>query len=67
MDYRGLNCICGENMYPLPLMRDMLNYLAKERIFTKLYLREAYYQVRIKEGNEWKWHLIAPWAATSFG
>lgn len=62
--YRDLNCICVENMYPFPLMRDMLSYLAKERIFTKLDLREAYYQVRIREENEWK---TAPCVANSFG
>lgn len=43
MDYKGVNCICVENMYPLPLMRKMLNYLVKGRIFTKLDLREVYY------------------------
>lgn len=54
IDYRGLNGICMENMYPLPLMKDTLGHLAKGRIFTKLDLREAYYQVRIKEGDERK-------------
>lgn len=39
IDYRGLNCICVENMYSLLLMRDMLGYLAKGKIFTKLDLR----------------------------
>lgn len=37
-----------------PLMKDMLAHLAKGRIFTKLDLWEAYYWVRIKEGDEWK-------------
>lgn len=62
--YRDLNCICVENMYPFLLMRDMLSYLAKERIFTKLDLREAYYRVRIREGDKW---IMVPWVATSFG
>lgn len=39
MDYRGINAICIENMYPLPLMKDMVGYLSKENIFTKLDLR----------------------------
>lgn len=43
MDYRGINAICMEDMYPIPLMKDMLNYLSKGKIFTKLDLREAYY------------------------
>lgn len=41
----GFNAICVENMYFLPLMKDMLGHLAKENIFTKLDLREAYYRV----------------------
>lgn len=35
-------------------MKDMLPHLAKGRIFMKLDLREAYYMMRIKEGDEWK-------------
>lgn len=54
VDYRNLNAICVENVYPLPLMKDMLTHLGKGKIFTKLDLREAYYRVRIKEGDEWK-------------
>lgn len=42
------------NMYPLPLMEDMLGHLSKGKVFTKLDLRQVYYHVRIKEGNEWK-------------
>lgn len=66
VDYKGLNCICIENMYPLPLMKDMLGYLAKGRIFTKLNLREAYYRVRIKEGNEWKTAFNSPLDSLGF-
>lgn len=33
-DYRGLNGICIENMYSLPLMKNMLAYQAKGKIFT---------------------------------
>lgn len=43
MDYCRLNAICTENFYSLPLLKDMLVYLAKGRIFTKLDLRETYY------------------------
>lgn len=52
MDYRGLNGVCVKNVYPLPLMKDMLDYLAKGKKITKLDLREVYYQVRIKECDE---------------
>lgn len=35
VDFRGINGVCVENMYPLPLMKDMLALLAKGKIFTK--------------------------------
>lgn len=41
--HRELNTMCVENVYPLPLMKDMLAHLAKEKTFTKLELQEAYY------------------------
>lgn len=47
-------CVCVKNVYPLPLMKDMLAHLAKGKIFTKLELREAYYRVKTREGDEWK-------------
>lgn len=37
-----------------PLMKDMLSHLARGKVFTKLDLREVYYGVQIKEGDEWK-------------
>lgn len=54
IDYRGLNAVCIENVYPLPLMKDMLVYGAKGKIITKIDLQEAYYWVSNKEGDEWK-------------
>lgn len=35
-------------------MKDMLAHLAKGKVFIKLDLWEAYYQVQIKGGDEWK-------------
>lgn len=35
VDYRGLNSVCAENMYLLPLTKDMLDHLSKGRIFSK--------------------------------
>lgn len=54
IDYCRLNVICMENVYPLPVMKDMLGHLAKGKLFTKLDLREAYYRVWINKGDEWK-------------
>lgn len=46
VDYRGLNAVCMENEYPLPLMKDMLAHLCKGKIFSKLDLREAYSELK---------------------
>jgi hypothetical protein len=32
----------------------MLDWLLKAKVFSKLDLRDAYYRLRIKEGDEWK-------------
>ncbi|SLM34844.1 gag polymerase env [Lasallia pustulata] len=49
-----LNDITIENRYPLPLISDMLDRLQGAKKFTKLDCKDAYNQVRIKGGNEWK-------------
>ena len=52
VDYRGLNKITKKDRYPLPLIPNLLDRLA--RSFTKLDLRGAYNLVRIADGVEWK-------------
>ena len=54
VDYRGLNKVIVKNRYPLPLISETLNRLSGAKIFTKLDLKDTYYRVRIKEGDEWK-------------
>ena len=54
VDFRGLNKVTVKNRYPLPLIPKMLDRLHKVKIFTKIDLRNAYHQVRVKEGDEWK-------------
>lgn len=34
VDFRGINAVCIENMYLLPLMKDLLAHLSKGKIFT---------------------------------
>src|SRR5437762_8606199 len=54
VDYRGLNSVTIKNRYPLPLVGEIMDRLSKAKVFTKLDLRNAYYRIRIREGDEWK-------------
>ena len=54
VDFRGLNKVTVKYRYLLPLIPEMLDRLHKAKIFTKIDLRNAYHQVRVKEGDEWK-------------
>jgi hypothetical protein len=54
VNYRGLNKVTIKNRYLLPLISELLNRLGHVKVFSKLNLRNAYYRLRIKEGDEWK-------------
>ncbi len=54
VDYRGLNNLTIKNRYPLPLVGELLDQLGRARRFTQLDLTNAYYRMRIKDGDEWK-------------
>jgi hypothetical protein len=54
VDYRSLNLLTIKNRAPLPLINESMDRLKGASIFTKLDLRNAYGQVRIKEGDEFK-------------
>jgi hypothetical protein len=43
-----------KNVYPLPLVSDLLNKLKGANIFTKLDIQWGYHNIRIKEGDKWK-------------
>ena len=49
MDYKALNKITVENLYPLPQIEDLLDKLKNVVYSTKLDLRSGYHQVRIVE------------------
>jgi hypothetical protein len=54
VNYRGLNKIIIKTRYPLLLIREILNRFNGVAIYTKLDLKETYYKIRIKKGDEWK-------------
>src|SRR5260370_32492183 len=53
-DYQYLNEYTKPNVYPLPLISNLMINLRGSRFFTKLDLRWGYNNVQIKEGDEWK-------------
>lgn len=60
IDYRGLNNITVKNRYLLPLITLAFKLLQGATIFIKLDLRNAYYLVRVREGDEWKTAFTTP-------
>ncbi len=52
VDYRGLNSKTIKNRYPLPLIDEILDRLSGARVFTKVDVKNAYYRLRIQEGDE---------------
>ena len=49
-----------KNRYPLPLISEALDRLSRAKIFTKLDIRAAYNQIRIRKGDEWKTAFCQP-------
>ena len=54
VNYQGLNNLTIKNRYPLPLVRESLDWLSRVRRFNQLKLTNTYHQIKIKEGNKWK-------------
>jgi len=52
IDYRQLNSITRKDRYPLPLISEIQDRIGNAKIFIKIDLRWAYYQIRIKEGDK---------------
>jgi len=53
-DYRALNEVTKKDQHPLPLISEALDRLGGAKYFTKLDIKDAYYNIRIRKGDEWK-------------
>jgi len=53
-DYRALNVVTKKDRHPLPLISEALDTLGGAKYFTKLDIKDAYHNIRIREGDEWK-------------
>lgn len=54
IDYRGLNEITVKDRCPLPLISETLDRLSGATVFSALDLKDAYYRIPIRKGDEWK-------------
>ena len=54
VNYKALNAITVKNRYPLPLIQETLDRLAKVKYFTKLNIVAAFNKIRMAESEKWK-------------
>ena len=54
VDYKAFNAIIVKNRYPLPLIQETLDRLARAKYFTKLNIVAAFNKIRMAESEKWK-------------
>ena len=61
IDFRPLNDLTRKNRYPLPRIDELQDRLVGAQWYTAIDIRDAYYRVRMKEGEEWKTAFKTRW------
>jgi len=60
-DYRRLNKVTKKDVYPLPLIQDVIDQLSGSNMFTSLDLAHGFWQVPVEEESKEKTAFITPW------
>ena len=40
--------------FPIPLLQEMIDKVQKAKLFSKVDIRDGFYNIRVAEGDEWK-------------
>jgi len=59
VDWRGINAITIKDVYPLPLLDDLLDMVQGASIMSKFDLTASYNQIPIREKDRWKTAFIS--------
>ncbi|GBO20906.1 Transposon Ty3-I Gag-Pol polyprotein [Araneus ventricosus] len=65
-DYRQLNAQTIPDRYPIPRLEDFHQILKETKIFSKIYLFKAYFQIPIAEEHKCKTAIITPFGLYEF-